>query len=131
MQVFTTGQVAKICSVAPRTVSKWFDTGILKGYNLPGSKDRRIPRHYLEQFMEENKMPLEPLLNHVKPHKTNPLSTMENKLTNENKLELNKLEQAIMIAGIDGGQTTDEAIEKLHHKEKELNIHNPNIPAPR
>ncbi|MFM7043497.1 MAG: response regulator, partial [Planctomycetaceae bacterium] len=27
MKVFTTGQVAKICKVAPRTVSKWFDSG--------------------------------------------------------------------------------------------------------
>ncbi|MCY2996511.1 MAG: response regulator, partial [Planctomycetota bacterium] len=26
MKVFTTGQVAKICKVAPRTVSKWFDS---------------------------------------------------------------------------------------------------------
>ena len=25
--VLTTGEVAKICSVAPRTVSKWFDAG--------------------------------------------------------------------------------------------------------
>ena len=44
MKVFTTGQVAKICKVAPRTVSKWFDSGRLKGYRIPGSQDRRIPR---------------------------------------------------------------------------------------
>jgi len=37
MKVFTTGQVAKICKVAPRTVSKWFDSGRLKGYRIPGS----------------------------------------------------------------------------------------------
>ena len=43
-KVFTTGQVAKICQVAPRTVSKWFDSGRLKGYRIPGSQDRRIPR---------------------------------------------------------------------------------------
>src|SRR5512140_1444860 len=41
--VLTTGEVAKICNVAPRTVSKWFDSGSLKGYKIPGSKDRRIP----------------------------------------------------------------------------------------
>ena len=29
--VLTTGEVAQICSVAPRTVSKWFDSGQLKG----------------------------------------------------------------------------------------------------
>jgi len=31
MKVFTTGQVAKICKVAPRTVSKWFDSGRFEG----------------------------------------------------------------------------------------------------
>src|SRR5262249_14744586 len=34
-KVFTTGQVAKICKVAPRTVSKWFDSGRLRGYRIP------------------------------------------------------------------------------------------------
>src|SRR5688572_17759958 len=37
--VLTTGEVAKICNVAPRTVSKWFDSGALRGYRIPGSKD--------------------------------------------------------------------------------------------
>src|SRR5947209_14833978 len=54
MKVFTTGQVAKICKVAPRTVSKWFDSGQLKGYRIPGSRDRRIPREDLIRFLEEN-----------------------------------------------------------------------------
>jgi len=34
--VLTTGDVAKICHVAPRTVSKWFDNGQLRGYRIPG-----------------------------------------------------------------------------------------------
>ena len=54
MKVFTTGQVAKICKVAPRTVSKWFDSGRLKGYRIPGSQDRRIPREYLIKFLKEH-----------------------------------------------------------------------------
>ncbi|MBI1900083.1 MAG: helix-turn-helix domain-containing protein [Planctomycetia bacterium] len=58
MKVFTTGQVAKICKVAPRTVSKWFDSGRLKGYRIPGSQDRRIPREYLVRFLKEHGMPL-------------------------------------------------------------------------
>jgi len=58
MKVFTTGQVAKICKVAPRTVSKWFDSGRLKGYRVPGSQDRRIPREYLIKFLKEHGMPL-------------------------------------------------------------------------
>ena len=56
MKVFTTGQVAKICKVAPRTVSKWFDSGRLKGYRIPGSQDRRIPREYLIRFLKEHGM---------------------------------------------------------------------------
>jgi excisionase family DNA binding protein len=57
-KVFTTGQVAKICKVAPRTVSKWFDSGRLRGYRIPGSQDRRIPREYLIRFLKEHGMPL-------------------------------------------------------------------------
>ena len=55
--VLTTGDVAKICNVAPRTVSKWFDTGQLKGYRIPGSKDRRIPVSELLRFMKAHNMP--------------------------------------------------------------------------
>jgi excisionase family DNA binding protein len=56
--IFTTGQVAKICKVAPRTVSKWFDSGRLHGYRIPGSQDRRIPRQHLIRFLKEHGMPL-------------------------------------------------------------------------
>lgn len=55
--VLTTGDVARICNVAPRTVSKWFDKGQLKGYRIPGSKDRRIPMKELIRFMKEHNMP--------------------------------------------------------------------------
>ena len=56
--VLTTGQVAKICNVAPRTVSKWFDQGHLRGYRIPGSKDRRIPLDQLLKFMRAHNIPL-------------------------------------------------------------------------
>ena len=56
--VLTTGDVAKICSVAPRTVSKWFDAGHLRGYRIPGSKDRRIPLEQLLRFMRAHGIPL-------------------------------------------------------------------------
>ena len=48
---YTTGQVAKICGVAPRTVSKWFDSGKLRGWRIPGSQDRRVPREELFKFL--------------------------------------------------------------------------------
>ena len=60
--VLTTGEVAKICNVAPRTVSKWFDTGALHGYRIPGSKDRRIPLNQLIRFMKQHGMPLNGLM---------------------------------------------------------------------
>lgn len=60
--VLTTGEVAKICNVAPRTVSKWFDSGALHGYRIPGSKDRRIPLTQLIRFMKQHGMPLNGLM---------------------------------------------------------------------
>ncbi|GJM19434.1 MAG: hypothetical protein DHS20C14_16470 [Phycisphaeraceae bacterium] len=57
--VLTTGEVAKICNVAPRTVSKWFDSGSLKGYRIPGSKDRRIPVAELYRFMKAHQIPMD------------------------------------------------------------------------
>jgi excisionase family DNA binding protein len=61
--VLTTGEVARICKVAPRTVTKWFDSGQLRGYRIPGSKDRRIPVNHLMRFMKLNNMPLEGMMN--------------------------------------------------------------------
>jgi len=56
-QIYTTGQVAQICNVAPRTVTKWFDTGKLKGYRIPGGRDRRIPASELIRFMRSYNIP--------------------------------------------------------------------------
>ncbi|MEZ6234487.1 MAG: response regulator [Phycisphaerales bacterium] len=60
-EVLTTGEVAKICNVAPRTVSKWFDSGTLGGYRIPGSKDRRIPVTELRKFMRDHNIPMDAL----------------------------------------------------------------------
>lgn len=59
--IYTTGQVAKMLKVAPRTVSKWFDSGRLRGYRIPGSQDRRIPREHLISFIKSQgwAMPVE------------------------------------------------------------------------
>ena len=59
--ILTTGEVAKICNVAPRTVSKWFDSGQLRGYRIPGSKDRRIPLNALIRFMKAHNIPVDGL----------------------------------------------------------------------
>lgn len=56
--VYTTGQVAKLCKVAPKTVGKWFDSGQLRGYRIPGGTDRRVPREDLVEFLTSAGMPL-------------------------------------------------------------------------
>ena len=60
--VLTTGEVAKICNVASRTVSKWFDSGQMRGYRIPGSKDRRIPVSNLRKFMKNHGIPMDGLM---------------------------------------------------------------------
>lgn len=50
-KVFTTGQIAQLLAVAPRTVSKWIDSRLLKGFRLPGSADRRVVREELRRFL--------------------------------------------------------------------------------
>lgn len=59
--VFTTGEVADVCKVSQQTVIRCFDNGRLRGFRVPGSKFRRIPREALIQFMKENGIPLEQL----------------------------------------------------------------------
>lgn len=56
-KVLTTGQISTLCSVAPRTVSKWIDTGLLKGHRIPGSKDRRVLYSDLKAFMIKHEVP--------------------------------------------------------------------------
>ncbi len=60
-EILTTGEVAQICRVAPRTVSKWVDSGKLRGYRIPGSRDRRIPMPQLIAFMRAHDIPLDGL----------------------------------------------------------------------
>ena len=55
--VLTTGEVATICKVAARTVSKWIDSGRLDGYRIPGSRDRRVTRDALQNFIRTNGLP--------------------------------------------------------------------------
>lgn len=59
--VFTTGEVAEICKISQQTVIRCFDTGRLKGFRVPGSKFRRVPRAELVSFMKENNIPIENL----------------------------------------------------------------------
>lgn len=47
---FSTGDIASIFGVASRTVCKWFDSGELKGFRLPGGKDRRVSEADFRNF---------------------------------------------------------------------------------
>lgn len=60
-QVFTTGEVAQVCKVSQQTVIRCFDSGKLKGFRVPGSRFRRIPREALIQFMKDNQIPMDQL----------------------------------------------------------------------
>ena len=55
--VFTTGEAAKICKVSQQTIIRCFDSGQLKGFRVPGSRFRRIPRDQLFLFMLDNGIP--------------------------------------------------------------------------
>ena len=59
--VFTTGEAAKICKVSQQTIIRCFDNGSLKGFRVPGSRFRRIPRHDLYSFMRDNGIPTDAL----------------------------------------------------------------------
>lgn len=59
--VFTTGEAAKICKVSQQTIIRCFDNGSLKGFRVPGSKFRRIPREQLFAFMRDNGIPTDAL----------------------------------------------------------------------
>lgn len=59
--VFTTGEAAKVCKVSQQTIIRCFDSGQLKGFRVPGSRFRRIPREQLYAFMRENGIPTDAL----------------------------------------------------------------------
>ena len=59
--VFTTGEAAKICKVSQQTIIRCFDNGQLKGFRVPGSRFRWIPREQLYKFMKDNGIPTDAL----------------------------------------------------------------------
>ncbi|MEX0653507.1 MAG: response regulator [Phycisphaeraceae bacterium] len=60
-QVFTTGEAAEVCKVSQQTIIRCFDSGRLKGFRVPGSRFRRIPREELIRFMRQNDIPADVL----------------------------------------------------------------------
>jgi len=63
----TTGQIADLCGVAPRTVSAWIDNGKLPGWRIPSgngghdareSHDRRVATPVVIAFLRRHGMPV-------------------------------------------------------------------------
>lgn len=59
--MYTTGEAAEICRISQQTIIRCFDSGRVKGFRVPGSKFRRIPRQSLIEFMEANSIPFDGL----------------------------------------------------------------------
>ena len=59
--LFTTGEAAEICNLSQQTIIRCFDSGRLRGFRIPGSKFRKIPRESLIKFMKENNIPMQNL----------------------------------------------------------------------
>lgn len=55
--VFTTGEAAELSGLSQQTIIRNFDAERLKGYRVPGSRFRRIPRENLLAFLRENGLP--------------------------------------------------------------------------
>lgn len=60
--IFTTGQAAKVAGKSSAFIRKAFDSGRLKGYRIPGSSVRRIQREHLIQFLKDNDLPFQHLV---------------------------------------------------------------------
>jgi len=56
--IYTTGEVSRICHLSQQTIARYFDKGILKGYFVPDSTYRRIPHKNLLEFMVEYNIPI-------------------------------------------------------------------------
>lgn len=56
-RVHTTWTAGKILGINPGTVARLMDAGQIKGYRIPGSKVRRIPREALRRYCEATGRP--------------------------------------------------------------------------
>jgi len=60
-ELYTTGEAADICNLSQQTIIRCFDSGRLRGFRIPGSKFRKIPRDSLLKFMKDNSIPMQNL----------------------------------------------------------------------
>ncbi len=55
---YSSGDVAKICNVTPRTIIRWISAGKLAAFKLPGRGNNRIAEDDLIAFLQANAMPV-------------------------------------------------------------------------
>lgn len=55
---YSSGDVAKICNVTPRTIIRWISAGKLAAFKLPGRGNNRIAEEDLVAFLRANAMPV-------------------------------------------------------------------------
>jgi len=55
---FSTTEAARLCGLSHMTVIRRFDVGDIKGFRVPGSRFRRIPRESLVEFARRHGLPL-------------------------------------------------------------------------
>jgi two-component system, OmpR family, response regulator len=58
-ELYTTGEVAVICNLSQQTIIRCFDSGRLRGFRIPGSRFRKIPKDSLLKFMKDNNIPMQ------------------------------------------------------------------------
>ncbi len=57
-EFLTTNEAARILGVSRPLVIQWIDSGQLKGFRIPGSTSRRIPREALVAFARQHGIPV-------------------------------------------------------------------------
>ncbi len=50
-KLWSTGQIAELVGVNPKTVAQWIDGGEMAGVKLPGLVERRVHRQELRSFL--------------------------------------------------------------------------------
>jgi len=55
---YSSGDVAKICDVTPRTIIRWISSGKLPAFKLPGRGNNRVSEDALLSFLHNNEMPI-------------------------------------------------------------------------
>ncbi|MFH1353661.1 MAG: helix-turn-helix domain-containing protein [bacterium] len=108
--VFTTGQVAKICKVATRTVSNWVDSGRLKGFRIPGGGDRRIPQECLIKFMRAHGIPL----GYLEERVANVFILTQDRLLIDNLSRELLIERSFKVAVVSSGFDCGLQVESFH-----------------